>query len=348
MRGVLRELRVADASIHPPAAVARVSLAKNRMQTPESFLDDAGDDRDELIGRAWGRYEERLRRSNALDFDDLLLFTVRLLAEKKAVRDELRARWRYVLVDEYQDTNAPQYEILKRLSQEHRNLCVVGDDDQSIYGWRGADVRKILGFEKDFKGCKVVRLETNYRSSRQIIGAANAVIRNNPARHEKTLRSRSATASPCACRSCATRTLEAEQVAREIKARIARAQAEPAISRCCSALRSSRGRSRPSSARAGCRTCSSAHVVLRPQGSARRARVLEARGQPARRSVAAARDQLPAARSRQDEPRSSARIRGEARHFARRRVRPRRRDRGRCELDRRGRARLPQSDRDSS
>jgi DNA helicase-2/ATP-dependent DNA helicase PcrA len=184
----MRELRVPEASLRPNAVQARISLAKNRLLTPGDLLDAPGDDTDHLVGLAYRRYDEHLARSRALDFDDLLLKTLELLRDRPAAREAIRARYRYLLVDEYQDTNGPQYEIVRRIADAHRNLCVVGDDDQSIYGWRGADITKILNFERDFPGALVVRLETNYRSTGQILGAANAVIANNPSRHGKTLR----------------------------------------------------------------------------------------------------------------------------------------------------------------
>ena len=190
VKSAMRELRVHETTMHPSAVLARISLAKNRMETPESFLDErraAG--RDQLVGSVWQRYREFLARTRALDFDDLLLETVRLLREHADVRAHYRKRYRHVLVDEYQDTNHPQYEIVREIGGEHRNVCVVGDDDQSIYGWRGADIRKILGFPRDFEGAKVVRLQTNYRSTRPILEAANAVIRHNASRHEKALES---------------------------------------------------------------------------------------------------------------------------------------------------------------
>jgi superfamily I DNA/RNA helicase len=186
VKGALRELRVPDTALHPNAAKSRISLLKNRMATWE----EAGtSDRDELVARAWRRYDEHLRRARTMDFDDLLLRMLDLLRDHPEVRERFRERFRYLLVDEYQDTNAPQFEILRHLAGGHRNLCVVGDDDQSIYAFRGADVRKILEFEKHFHGAAVVRLETNYRSTAPILEAANRVIRNNPARHEKALRS---------------------------------------------------------------------------------------------------------------------------------------------------------------
>ena len=195
-KAVLRELRVPEATIHPRALQSRISLLKNKGISPEQAVSAADEDRDRLVARAWGRYEDRLRRMRVLDFDDLLSRTVELLARHEDVRGAFAERYRYVLVDEYQDTNGPQYEILRGVAGGHRNLCVVGDDDQSIYGWRGADVRKILGFETDFPGAAVIRLETNYRSTVPILDAANAVIRNNPARHEKVLRSAAGAGEP--------------------------------------------------------------------------------------------------------------------------------------------------------
>ena len=184
VKGAMRDLHIPEQRMHPRAMQAQISLAKNRLQTPDQVAEW-----DELIGRVYQKYNEHLRRSKALDFDDLLLEMLRLMNEANDVAEQFRARYRYVMVDEYQDTNGPQYEIVRALAGVRRNLCVVGDDDQSIYGWRGADVKKILAFEKDFPGARVIRLETNYRSTEQILGAANRVIKNNPARHEKTLRS---------------------------------------------------------------------------------------------------------------------------------------------------------------
>jgi DNA helicase-2/ATP-dependent DNA helicase PcrA len=216
-RGALRELRVPDAALQPSVLASRVSLFKNRLVESEGFLANAADESEELIGRAWQRYEEHLRRTRTLDFDDLLLFTLRLLKQHAAVRESFARRYRHVLVDEYQDTNGPQYEILRQIAGGHRNLCVVGDDDQSIYGWRGADVTKILHFERDFPGAEVVRLETNYRSTRPIVEAANRVIANNPTRHAKTLRSAAGDGPPIVAMRLEDETQEAEYIAREMR-----------------------------------------------------------------------------------------------------------------------------------
>jgi superfamily I DNA/RNA helicase len=224
VRGVLRDLRVADASIQPAALQARISLMKSRAQTAEQFLKGAADDRDELVGRAYQRYDEHLRRARSMDFDDLLLYAVELLGHKP-VRDAYRQRFRYLMVDEYQDTNGPQYALVHALAGGHTNLCVVGDDDQSIYGWRGADVGKILSFERDFKGAKVVVLDTNYRSTNQILGAANRVIANNPERHPKSLKSARGDGAPVNAIVSRDENEEADHVAREIKELVLRRQA---------------------------------------------------------------------------------------------------------------------------
>lgn len=189
LKGVMRELHVPDAAIQPGAALSRISLFKNRLIDPAGAAAAARDDTDELVAMLYERYDAQLRRSRTLDFDDLLVWTHRLLADHADVAAAFSERFRYVMVDEYQDTNGPQYEIVRQIVAPHRNLCVVGDDDQSIYGWRGADVAKILGFEQDFPGATVIRLETNYRSTARILDAANRVIAHNTERHDKTLRS---------------------------------------------------------------------------------------------------------------------------------------------------------------
>jgi DNA helicase-2/ATP-dependent DNA helicase PcrA len=217
VKSVLRELRVPEASIRPQAVQAKISLAKNRLLRSGAYLDGASDETEKLVGLAYRRYEEHLARSRALDFDDLLIRALDLLSDHGEIRDWYRDRYRYLLVDEYQDTNGPQYEIVRRIADGHRNLCVVGDDDQSIYGWRGADVSKILGFGRDFTGALEVRLETNYRSTDQILSAANRVIRNNPNRHEKTLRAASGAGEPIRYRAAEDEEEEATFVVREIQ-----------------------------------------------------------------------------------------------------------------------------------
>jgi len=220
LAGALRELHVPNARLKPRDLQSRISLAKNRLQTPDELIDGPGDETDELVGRAWLRYQDLLRHSRRLDFDDLLLEALRMLREHPQVAQAYHRRFHYLLVDEYQDTNAPQYEILRALAGERRNLCVVGDDDQSIYGWRGADVDKILSFDKHYPGAKVVRLETNYRSTEQILAVANRLIANNPKRHEKTLRSALGVGEPPRAVCMRDEEAEAEEVVREIREHI--------------------------------------------------------------------------------------------------------------------------------
>ncbi|HEU0094040.1 MAG TPA: UvrD-helicase domain-containing protein, partial [Vicinamibacteria bacterium] len=227
VKSAMRELRVHETIIHPSALMARMSLAKNRMETPEGFLAAGSGGRDQLVGSVWQRYREFLARTRSLDFDDLLLETVRLLAEHEDVRAHYRKRYRYILVDEYQDTNHPQYEVVKQIGGAHRNVCVVGDDDQSIYGWRGADIQKILGFHRDFEGAKIVRLQTNYRSTRPILDAANAVIRKNAARHDKALESARGHGVPVRFTRLPDETAEAQFVVREMRSLLRLEEARP-------------------------------------------------------------------------------------------------------------------------
>ena len=185
VRQVIRELGIDDRLIPPRMALARISTAKNRMEGPEAFA--GGGFREEQVGRIFERYARLLAENGAFDFDDLLLRTVELFEKSERVRHRYGTRFRYVMVDEYQDTNRPQYLLIRQLASQHRNLCVVGDPDQSIYKWRGADLRNILDFEQDFPEALTVRLEQNYRSTQVILDAATAVIRQNRNRKEKRL-----------------------------------------------------------------------------------------------------------------------------------------------------------------
>jgi DNA helicase II / ATP-dependent DNA helicase PcrA len=184
---VLRELNFDERTLTAAVAVHRISQAKNQMLSPREMEQLARTPRDERIASVYHLYEERLQAAVALDFDDLLLRVVHLFETVPEALAWYRTMWRYVLVDEYQDTNRAQYRIVKFLTLEHRNLCVVGDPDQSVYRWRGADLRNILDFEKDYPDCRVVILEQNYRSTKRILDIASTVIANNTARKAKRL-----------------------------------------------------------------------------------------------------------------------------------------------------------------
>ncbi|MGH9411112.1 MAG: UvrD-helicase domain-containing protein [Vicinamibacterales bacterium] len=186
VKQALRELGIDDKLVPPRAALARISQAKNRMEGPDA-LRGAWNLRDEQIAKVYEKYLAALRDSNALDFDDLLLKTVELFETAVQVRERYAHKFKYVMVDEYQDTNRPQYLLIRRLADVHRNLAVVGDPDQSIYKWRGADLRNILDFETDFPEAATVRLEQNYRSTQIILDAATAVIQQNRNRKDKRL-----------------------------------------------------------------------------------------------------------------------------------------------------------------
>ena len=188
IREVCKELGLSDREFPPKQVRAVISDAKNRMLTPTEWLKESGGDfRSKKLYDAYRKYEAALKANNALDFDDLLIKTLELLAEQPPVLEYYRDKFRYILVDEYQDTNAAQYMLVRLLAGDRHNLCVVGDDDQSIYGWRGADMRNILDFEKDFPECVTIKLEQNYRSTGNILDAANQVIAHNRGRKEKAL-----------------------------------------------------------------------------------------------------------------------------------------------------------------
>src|SRR5947209_15223158 len=188
VKQALKELHIDEGFVQPRAALSRISHAKNRMEAPDAVEANAGwNRRDEHIAKVYTHYLKALKESNALDFDDLLLKTVEMFEQSERVRSKYAEQFRFVMVDEYQDTNRPQYLLIRRLAEVHRNLCVVGDPDQSIYKWRGADLRNILDFEDDFPEAKVVKLERNYRSTQIILDAATAVIGQNRNRKDKQL-----------------------------------------------------------------------------------------------------------------------------------------------------------------
>ena len=183
---ILKKLGVDEKRVPKGYVRSLISEAKNSSESPERYLSEVGDVSGRVV-EIYREYQHRLTAANAVDFDDLLTLTVKLFESCPEVLEKYRRRFRYVLVDEYQDTNLIQYGIVRLLTEESRNICVVGDDDQSIYGWRGADIRNILDFEKDFPGAKVVRLEQNYRSTKPILDKANLVIGNNKGRKAKSL-----------------------------------------------------------------------------------------------------------------------------------------------------------------
>jgi DNA helicase-2/ATP-dependent DNA helicase PcrA len=187
VKQALKTLDIDDKLIPARVALARISQAKNRMEKPDALRTSGAGLRDQQIARVYDVYRDSLANAQALDFDDLLLHTLELVETSERVRRLYAQRFRFILVDEYQDTNRPQYLLIRRLAEVHRNLAVVGDPDQSIYRWRGADVRNILDFEHDFPNARIVKLEQNYRSTQVILDAASAVIRRNRNRKDKRL-----------------------------------------------------------------------------------------------------------------------------------------------------------------
>ncbi len=187
-KNCIKELGFSESQFLPKGQLRKISDLKGQLTGAESFTTQASGYFETRTAAIYSLYQKRLRECNAMDFDDLLFNTVWLLQNDQEVGDRYRWQFKYVMVDEYQDTNHVQYLLLKALLDEHRNICVVGDEDQSIYGWRGADIRNILEFERDFPGAKIIKLEQNYRSTAVILKAASAVIQNNEMRKDKTLR----------------------------------------------------------------------------------------------------------------------------------------------------------------
>ena len=187
VKQALKRLGIDDKQLKPRVALGRISWAKNHMIDPQEYFLNSTNPLEERIAHIFKIYKQELAKANALDFDDLLLETVRLFKSSSETRERYNRRYRYILIDEYQDTNRPQYELMKMLAGDHHNVCVVGDEDQSIYSWRGADIRNILEFEKDFPEVQTIRLEQNYRSTQVILEAAGAVVSNNTQRKGKNL-----------------------------------------------------------------------------------------------------------------------------------------------------------------
>ena len=188
IKEALKELAIQEKVMAPKGILASISAAKDQLLSPEDVLREAkGDYRQEVVGKVYGYYQKRLKAANALDFDDIITFTVRIFQEHPEVLEKYRKRFRYIMVDEYQDTNNSQFLLVSLLAGGHHNICVVGDDDQSIYKFRGATIENILNFESQYRDTKVIRLEQNYRCTQTILDAANAVIENNTQRKGKTL-----------------------------------------------------------------------------------------------------------------------------------------------------------------
>jgi DNA helicase-2/ATP-dependent DNA helicase PcrA len=187
VKSAIKRLGIDDKKLTPRSVLSLISSAKNHMQDPQEMYLNSSEPKMERIAHIYKIYKDELLKANALDFDDLLLESVRLLKADSATREKYQRRFQFVLVDEYQDTNRPQYEIMCALSGAHHNLCAVGDEDQSIYSWRGADINNILDFEKNFPEAKIIRLEQNYRSTQPILQAASAVVANNLQRKGKNL-----------------------------------------------------------------------------------------------------------------------------------------------------------------
>ena len=217
IKDVLRQLNYSDKDYNPRAILSLISHAKNESISPQKYEIIADGYFERVVAEVYPLYQDALRLNNSLDFDDLLLFTVELLRKNTVVREYYQGKFEYILVDEYQDTNRCQYELVQLLADEKQNVCVVGDDDQSIYAFRGADIRNILDFEKDYPNARVLRLEQNYRSTQNILDAAWSVVQNNKARKPKKLWTEQDEGEPVTCYEAMDESDEAGYVGTQIE-----------------------------------------------------------------------------------------------------------------------------------
>jgi DNA helicase-2/ATP-dependent DNA helicase PcrA len=213
IREIFKAKNIDDKSIQPRSVLNEISSAKEKLLTPEKFSDKATGFFERVAAEVYKSYNALLKKANALDFDDILFYTVRLLEQRQDVLEKYQERFLHVLVDEYQDVNFAQYQIVHHLAGKHRNVVVVGDDDQSIYAWRGADVGLILRFGSDHPDAKIVKLERNYRSTKNILTAANAVIQKNRGRANKQLWTENDEGTPITLTQAGTEQDEAMMVA---------------------------------------------------------------------------------------------------------------------------------------
>ena len=216
IKRVMKDLKITDKNLKPKSVQAIISACKNKGETPEVYAASAFYPNQKQTAKIFQKYEEEKDKAAALDFDDLLLKTLRMFQENSAVREKWKNRFKHILIDEYQDTNNVQYRLIKLLVNEERNICVVGDDWQSIYSWRGADFTNILNFERDFPGAKVVKLEQNYRSTGNILEASQKIINQNKQRTDKNLFTEAGKGEPVDVEATRDETLEAMFVARRI------------------------------------------------------------------------------------------------------------------------------------
>lgn len=217
IKDIMKEYKINDDILSAKSVINEIGRQKDKLINATTYAQNAGSDfKKKIIADIYRAYEERLKTNNSVDFDDLIFKTVQLFANNPDILENYQDRFKYIMVDEYQDTSTSQYTLIKLLANKYKNICVVGDDDQSIYGWRGADINNILDFEKDFKNAKVIKLEQNYRSSKTILDAANFVIKNNFGRKEKNLWTENEQGSLIEYEKCNSDREEAKFVANEI------------------------------------------------------------------------------------------------------------------------------------